>query len=134
VPSLLNPRLLLHALGALVLGLLVGAVGTVVHRSTRPWGLVVALLAVLAAAVAVRAWSGWVALVGLLVGLFAAVQVLASTGPGGDVMMPASDAYGWLWVGGAVLVPVLVGAAPRSWFADTPLRRAARTPDGTPAP
>jgi F0F1-type ATP synthase assembly protein I len=134
VPFSFQPRLLLHALGALVLGALIGAVGTVVHRSTRPWGLVVALLAVAAAAVAVRAWSGWVAIIGLLIGLFAVVQVLASTGPGGDVMMPASDAYGWLWAGGAVLLPVLVAAAPRSWFAETPLRRSARTPDGTPAP
>jgi hypothetical protein len=134
VPFTFQPRLLLHALGALLLGALIGAVGTVVHRSTRPWGLVLALLLVVAAAVAVRAWSGAVALLGLVVGLFAVVQVLASTGPGGDVMMPASDAYGWLWAGGAVLLPVVVAALPRSWFAEIPLRRGTPTPDGATAP
>ncbi len=124
----LSFRLLLRALGALLLGLLIGAVGTVMHRSTRPWGLVVALLLVLAASVAVRAWSGWTAVVGLVVGLFVAIQVLSSTGPGGDVLVPASDALGWVWVGGALLLAALVAVAPRSWFADVPLRRATTAP------
>ncbi|HEY0186538.1 MAG TPA: hypothetical protein VGC67_03535 [Cellulomonas sp.] len=116
-------RLLLRAFGAVLLGGALGAIGTVVHRSTRPWGLVLALVLVLAAAVTMRAWSGWIAAVGLMVGLFAVIQVLSSTGPGGDVLVPASDAYGWIWVVGAMLAPVLVVLAPKSWFADVPLRR-----------
>ncbi|HEY0215212.1 MAG TPA: hypothetical protein VGC57_02340 [Cellulomonas sp.] len=128
MPPTLSPRLLLRPLGALVLGVLIGAVGTVMHRSTQPWGMVVALVLVLAAAVTTRAWAGWPAVVGLVVGLFAVIQVLSSTGPGGDVLVPASDALGWVWVGGALLLPLLVAAAPRAWFAEVPLRRP------TPAP
>lgn len=127
VPTLTS-RLLLRALGAVALGAVIGAVGTVVHRSTRPWGLVLALLLVLVAAVTTRAWAGLLATVGLLVGLFVVIQVLSSAGPGGDVLVPASDGYGWTWVGGAMLLPVLTALAPRGWFADVPLRRA------TPAP
>jgi hypothetical protein len=122
VPTLSLP-LVLRALGAVLLGVVVGAVGTVLHRSIRPWGVVVCLLLVLAAAVTARAWAGWVASVGLLVGLFATVQVLSGRGPGGDVLVPADGAIGWVWAVGALLVALGVALAPRSWFADVPLRR-----------
>lgn len=122
VPTL-TPRSLLRALGALVLGLLVGAVGTVMHRSAAPWGVVVCLGLVLAASVAVRAAGGWLSSVGLVGGLFVAVQVLSGRGPGGDVLAPAGDAVGWVWAVGALVVAVAVALAPRSWFAEVPLRR-----------
>ena len=124
----LTLRLILRVLGALVLGLAVGAVGTVMHRSTRPWGVVVCLLLVLAASVAVRAASGWIASLGLLIGLFASVQVLSGHGPGGDVLVPADGAIGWVWAVGSLVVALAVALAPKAWFADVPLRRRASAP------
>lgn len=124
----LTPRLILRFVGALLLGVLVGAVGTVLHRSVRPWGLVLCLLLVLTASVAARAASGWVASVGLLVGLFASVQVLSAQGPGGDVLVPADGAIGWVWAIGSLAVAVGVAVAPKAWFAEVPLRRSASTP------
>jgi hypothetical protein len=123
VPTL-TPRLVLRTAGFLLLGVLVGAVGTVMHRSVRPWGVVVCLLLVLAAAVTARAASGWLASVGLLVGLFASVQVLSGRGPGGDVLVPADGAVGWVWAVGSLVVALAAALAPRAWFADAPLRRA----------
>ncbi len=125
----LTPRLVLRTAGFLLLGLLVGAVGTVMHRSLRPWGVLVCLLLVLAAAVTARAASGWLASVGLLVGLFAGVQVLSGRGPGGDVLVPADGAIGWVWAIGSLVVALAVAVAPRRWFADDiPLRRRPSTP------
>lgn len=121
-------RLVLRALGALLLGVVVGSVGTVLHRSTRPWGVVVCLLLVLAASVAVRAAGGRVMSGGLLVGLFLSVQVLSGRGPGGDVLVPADGAIGWVWAVGSLAVAVAVALAPRAWFADVPLRRRPSTP------
>ncbi len=129
----LTPGAVLRAVGFLLLGVLVGAVGTVMHRSVRPWGVVVCLLLVLAAAVTARAASGWVASVALLVGLFASVQVLSGAGPGGDVLLPAADGtVGWVWAIGAMAVALAVAVAPRAWFAEVPLRR--RAPVVVPGP
>lgn len=122
---IITPRLLARAAGAFVLGVAVGAVGTALHRASAPWGLVLCLALVASATVLARAWSGAVAVVGLAVGVLASVQVLAGRGPGGDVLVPASDALGWVWAIGAVAVVVVVAVLPRSWFADVPLRRRA---------
>lgn len=108
-----------RAAGALLLGVLVGTVGTVVHRAYQPWGMVGALLLVLSAAVTARAWSGWVTWVGFLGGLFLAVQVLAQRGPGGDVLVPAG-VLGLVWVFGSLVVTVAVALLPRRLFADGP--------------
>ncbi len=108
-----------RAVGALALGLLVGAVGTVVHRAYQPWGMVGALVLVLSAAVTARAWSGWVTWVAFTGGLFLAVQVLAQHGPGGDVLVPAGT-IGWVWVLGSIAVAVLVAVLPRRLFVDRP--------------
>lgn len=124
----LTPRLILRVLGALLLGVVAGAVGTVMHRSTRPWGIVVCLLLVLAAAVVVRAASGWVGSFGLLTGLFVSVQVLSGHGPGGDVLVPADGAIGWVWAVGSLAVALAVALVPKTWFAEVPLRRRASTP------
>lgn len=124
----LTSRLVLSTLGALLLGVVAGAVGTVLHRSTRPWGLVVGLLLVLAVAVAARAGGGRIASTALLAGVFLAVQVLSGRGPGGDVLVPAAGAIGWVWAVGALAVALGAALAPSAWFADVPLRRRPSTP------
>lgn len=121
----IGPRQLLSAAGAFVLGLLVGAVGTVVHRAATPWGLAGALVLVLTAAVTCRAWAGWFAWAGYGGGLYLAIVVLSQTGPGGDVLAPEGDGWAWGWVLGAAVALVLAAVAPRRLFDDTP--RPART-------
>jgi len=121
----LTPQTFVRAFLAFLLGVVIGALGTVVHRGLPPWGLLAALALVLAATVMVRAWGGWAAYVGIAGGVFLAVQVLTQTGPGGDVLIPAGDNVNspWLggaWIGGSILVLVLGALAPRRWFDDTP--------------
>ena len=121
----LTPQTFVRALVAFVLGLVVGALGTVVHRGLVPWGLLAALGLVLAASVMVRAWGGWIPFVGMAGGLILAIQVLSQTGPGGDVLVPVGDNVntpwiGGVWIGGAILMVALAGLAPRRWFDDTP--------------
>ncbi|NMM17580.1 MAG: hypothetical protein HHJ14_10735 [Cellulomonas sp.] len=118
---------LVRAAVALILGGVVGTVGTVAHRAIAPWGVVAALVLVLAAGVAVRAWSGYASLVAYAGGLFLLVQVLAQSGPGGDVLVPAGESIGWVWIIGAPLVTGAAAFAPRRWFSDEPLVRTHRT-------
>lgn len=112
---------------ALVLGLVLGAFGTVMHRSIPPWGAVLALALVLSVGILVRAWAGLLALLGLALGVLVGVQVLSQTGPGGDVLVPASGQgvawawLGWLWVLGSVAVLVVAAVLPRRWFVDPPV-------------
>ncbi|WP_448631501.1 hypothetical protein [Cellulomonas soli] len=114
------------AAGAFVLGLLVGTLGTVMHRWSWPWGVILCLALVLVAGVTARAWGGGVPVIGYAGGLFLAVQVLAQRGPGGDVLVPAGDTYGWVWIGGAALAVATVALVPRRAFDDTPPPRGAR--------
>lgn len=101
----------------LLLGALVGLVGTVAHRQWLPWVLVLCLLAVLAAAVMVRAWVGGGGLVAYGLGWLALVQVAATAGPGGDVLLPG-DAWSYVWMGGGMLMIGVAAFAPRRWFTD----------------
>ncbi|WNB85017.1 DUF6113 family protein [Cellulomonas sp. ATA003] len=102
------------------LGVLVGVMGTVLHRAAEPWGMVVCLALVLSAAVVVRAWAGLVPVAGYAVGWLAAVQVLSVAGPGGDVLVPGGDTLGYVWgLGGMVAVGVAC-FLPGRWFLDAP--------------
>ena len=123
---------LVRAVFALVLGALVGTVGTVAHRAIAPWGVVLALTLALAAGIAVRAWSGYVTLVAYAGGLFLLVQVLSQGGPGGDVLVPAGYAIGWVWIIGTALATGAAALAPRRWFSDEPARRIRRIPAPRP--
>lgn len=104
----------------LVAGLLVGAVGTAVHRVQVPWGVIGALVLVVLAGVTARAFDGWPALASYGVGVVATVAVLSGTGPGGDVLVPEGQAVGSVWVYGAVAAVLLVAVIPRSAFDDRP--------------
>jgi len=108
-------------LATVAAGVLVGAVGTVMHRASPPWGLVGALALALAAAVTARAWAGLPTWLGYLAGLFATVQTMGQSGPGGDVLVPQGEAIGWVWVIGSLVLAVAVGALPRRWYDDRPL-------------
>ena len=105
---------------ALLLGVLVGTLGTVLHRSIQPWGVVVCLTLAFVAAVTVRAWSGFVALVGYALGLVVTVLVLTQSGPGGDTLVPDGQAIGWVWLFGAAAVTVVAALLPRGMFDDRP--------------
>ncbi|WP_156374177.1 DUF6113 family protein [Cellulomonas sp. Leaf334] len=114
------------AVAALLLGVLVGALGTVLHRSIPPWGVAICLTLAFAAAVTVRAWTGYVALAGYAVGLLVTVQLLTQRGPGGDTLAPDQQAVGWVWVLGSIAVTIIAALLPHALFDDRP--RAPRTP------
>jgi len=106
--------------GATALGVFIGLVGTVLHRSSVPWGLVLCLAAVASSTVLVRAWAGLPAVVGYALGWLAAVQVLSLTGPGGDVLVPGSDVLGYVWGLGGMVVIGVAAFLPSRWFRDAP--------------
>lgn len=116
----LTAALLGKAVLTLVLGVIVGAVGTSVHRATVPWGMVGALALVAAAAVTSRAYGGWPTWGAFAAGLFITVQALAGTGPGGDQLVPAAGVLGWVWVLGSAGLALGVTALPRRLFDDRP--------------
>jgi len=119
------------AVATLVLGVVVGALGTVMHRSIEPWGVVVCLVLAFAAAITARAWGGFVALAGYAIGLVVSVQVLTQEGPGGDVLVPDGQAIGWWWVLGSIVVTILAGVLPGALFDDRPRARKPR-PEAAP--
>lgn len=106
--------------GATALGVVIGAVGTVLHRSSVPWGVTLCLAVVLTSAVLVRAWTGLGPVVGYAAGWFAIVQAMSLAGPGGDVLVPAGDDLGYVWgLGGMVMIGV-AAFLPGRWFRDAP--------------
>lgn len=109
---------------ALVLGGLVGAAGTAMHRAAMPWGVALCLALVLASSVLVRAWVGLVGLLAHGVGWVVVVQVLSLTGPGGDVLIPAGQAIGYVWIVGGMLMIAAGAFAPARWFRDESPARA----------
>ncbi len=124
-----------RALASVLIGAVVGLVGTVAHRivigsAELPVGIVLALLAVCTGAVFVRAWAGWVALFAYAGAVMVVVWLLAFGSAGGDVLVPG-QAVGNVWVIGSSVVAALVAFAPRSWFVD---RSASSVPIRPPYP
>lgn len=107
-------RLFGYAAGV-ALGVLVGAVGTVAHRQWAPWVLILAFLMVGAAGVLVRAWHGAGALLPFGLGWLGIVQLLATTGPGGDVLLPG-ELISYVWIAGGMLMIAFAAFAPKKWF------------------
>lgn len=105
----------------LVLGIVVGVAGTVAHRSAPPWGLVAALVTLAAVCTVARATAGAGTVLTAGIGWMVTVQILTTTGPGGDVLVPAAP-IGYLWVYGGLVAVLLPLLAPRAWFAEVPVR------------
>lgn len=107
----------LSYLMVVIIGVLVAAVGTAVHRQWAPFILIACLLAVFCAATMVRAWLGMLGLAVFGGVWLIVVQVLSQVGPGGDVLMPGQPlSYAWAF-GGVVAVGV-AAFTPRNWFKD----------------
>ena len=106
---------MLEALALVLLGLLVGVVGTATHRWAPPLGLTLGLSAVLSAAVFARALLGGVGLALFGGALVLLVQLAASLLPGGDVLIVA-DARGFSWLVLPILLVAAVAFLPRRWF------------------
>jgi hypothetical protein len=102
-----------------VLGLVVGLVGTIAHRGTPPWGLVLAVGATLSAAVLARGLGGGPALATYGAGLLTIVQLANAVRPGGDVLV-AGDALGYTWLALPVIMCAVVAFLPHRWFARAP--------------
>ena len=113
---------------ALLLGVLVGILGTVAHRSIPPWGVILCLALAFVAAVTVRAWAGFAGLAGYALGLLVTVQLLARAGPGGDTLVPDGQAIGLVWVFGSFATAVVAALLPRAVFRDRPLAPRERAP------
>lgn len=103
----------------LLLGVVVGAVGTVMHRSTAPWGLVLALVVIVCAATFARAWEGWTGSLAVTTGWLAAVLAMWQVGPGGDILVPALGGWGNVWILGGLVALAVPVVAPRRWFEDS---------------
>lgn len=101
----------------LVLGLVVGLVGTVAHRGVPPWGLLVAVAATLSAAVLARGVGEGAALAGYGGGLLLVTQLANGFRPGGDVLV-AADGLGYAWLGLPLLMCGVAAFLPRRWFAE----------------
>ncbi len=101
-------------------GLVMGMLGTVVHRySIEGWpvGVVIALLGVLAAAVAARALGRGGGLLVAAIAVVVITQAMAFLRPGGDILV-TDEVISYVWLFGAPAACVLAAALPRSWFAD----------------
>jgi hypothetical protein len=107
--------------GSVGLGVAIATIGTALHRSAPPWGMAMCLAVVLTSTVVVRAWAGLLPVIGYAVGWLGVVQVLSLSGPGGDVLVPAGDALGYVWgLGGMVAIGVAC-FLPGRWFRDEPV-------------
>lgn len=102
--------------GSVLLGVVVGVVGTGVHRANQPWGLVLGYLTVVSAAVLARAWARRLAMTAYGLGLLAVVLAMTFWRPGGDVLV-TDEPIGYAWVAAPVLV-ALVAVLPARLFSD----------------
>lgn len=107
----------LRVLATIPVGLVVGLVGTFMHRSVEPFGLVLGLATVMAAGVFSRASAGLWGAVAYAATWAVAVQVLSLQGPGGDILVPAAT-VGYVWTYGGLLAALAPLMAPARWFLD----------------
>lgn len=111
--------IVLRGVLALVLGVVLGALGIVMQASRSligghqvPWGLVVTLL-VIAIVVRSASWYARTRSTGALVGVgwLLATIGLALTGPGGDILLP-SITRSWVYLIGGLIVVLVAAMVP----------------------
>lgn len=119
-----------RVLGSAVLGVVVAAAGTGIHRVNPPWGIALALLIVFSAAVMARAWVSWSGVLALGAAVVLTVLAMGRLGPGGDVII-AAQPVGYAWLASGVVVAA-VGLLPRRWFSDEPIGRRGEQVLGAP--
>lgn len=108
-----------QVVGGVLLGVVVGLVGTGVHRANQPWGLVLAYLTVVSAAVLARAWGRWLTTAAFGLGLLVIVLAMTFWRPGGDVLV-TDGTIGYAWVAAPLMVAV-VALLPGRLFSDRPM-------------
>lgn len=106
-----------YVLIGLVLGVLVGALGTALHRSAPPLGLILGIVATASLAVAMRSFMGWTGLFSSLVGWAVTVQFLALERKTGDILI-AGDGLGYGWLLGGILALFVGLLLPVTLFSD----------------
>lgn len=122
-----RPRLravIVRVLLAVALGLVIGALGTVVHRyGDDAWyaGMVLALVLTASAAILCRAWSGYGTLLAFAGGWVVVVQLMSMRGSGGDVLVSAG-VLGLVWTYAGVAILGAAAFLPSSWFREVPVR------------
>lgn len=114
---LLTKPPVLRCLGIVVLGAIIGLIGSFMFRSVVPLGLILACATLLAAGLLARSWAHTAGVISLGLGWIAAVQILALAGPGGDVVIPAQPS-GYIWGFGGIIFILAALLAPRDWFRD----------------
>lgn len=103
---------------SVVLGLVLGAIGTAFHRTLPPWGLVAALAALVAGGVLARSFLDRVGQVAYGAGAIAVVVAMTYIRPGADLLI-TGQGIGVTWLIGSIPAALLLPAlAPRRWFAD----------------
>lgn len=112
-----NAKIFIVILG-LILGLVFGTLGTIMHRFIPPWGLVITIGTLIALAIAMRSSFGWTGMFFAGAGWIIAVQYFSLAGPSDDVLV-ADDWLGYAWMLGG-LVAFFVGIFyPRQWLQDS---------------
>ena len=106
-----------YVLFGLVLGVIVGALGTALHRTAPPLGLILALIATASLVVAMRSLMGWTGLLSSVIGWAVTVQFLALGRKAGDVLI-AGDSLGYGWLLGGILCLFVGLLLPISLFND----------------
>ena len=104
----------------LLVGVVFGTIGTVAHSSVIqvgsiriPWGIVVALAAVACVLLGVRlVTTDRLPALCTAIGVIVPIAVLSQPSFGGSVLIQ-NDLLGWLWIGGAVVIALVVVVWPK---------------------
>lgn len=101
----------------MVVALLVAVVGTAVHRSWWPFGVLVAIATVGTAGAMTRALSGYLGLASFGAIWLGLVLMFTYVRPGGDVIV-VPDLRGYLWMFAPLVAIAVVSFLPARWFID----------------
>lgn len=124
-----------YVIGLGVLGVVIGALGSTVHRLHHEifgnWiavGIFLAFAATAAGSLFARALADWAGVFAYAAGWLIAVLALSVGGPGYNVVI-AADVLGYVWSYVGVFIAIWAVAAPRKW-----LRESARVPSSDENP